>query len=163
MVLILSLLWIISAFLSALLAKDKGHNALLWFFIGLIGGIISVVAATGLSDRKLRNYMRIISEKEKLSKEENFISKKPFRYREKFTFSTGINANENEVYNHLSNFLRKSRDTKEVFDALKVDSFEFSESILGGKAFIVYDANMISLIILTSQKKEDKLLWSGNF
>ena len=163
MVLILSLIWILCAFLSAFLAKDKGHNALLWFLIGLIGGIISMVAATGLSDRKLRNYIRAISEKDELAKEENFNLKKPFRYREKFTFSTGINANENEVYSYLSNFLRKSKDTKEAFDALKIDSFEFSESILGGKAFIVYDANKISLIILTSQQKEDKLLWSGNF
>ena len=122
-----------------------------------------MIAATGLSDRKMRKYIRIISEKDKVKMEENFISTKPFRYREKFTFSTKLNANENEVYSNLSNFLRKSKDTKEAFDALKIDSFEFSESILGGKAFIVYDAEKISLIILTSQKKEDKLLWSGNF
>ena len=163
MVLFISLVWIFCAFLSAFIAKDKGHNTLLWFFFGLIGGIISLIAATGLSDRKLRNYIRIICEKEIPIKEETFISRKPFRYREKFTFSTGINANENEVYRNLSNVLRKSRDTKEAFDALKIDSFEFSESILGGKAFIAYDTDKISLIILTSQKKENKLLWSGNF
>ena len=163
MVLIISLLWILCAFLSAYLAKEKGHNGLLWFWIGLIGGIISMIAAAGLSDRKLRKDIIQINEREKIIDEVKTISKKPFRYKEKFTFSTKINANENEVFSYLSKLLRKSDETKEEFNALNIDSYEFNQSSLGGKAFIVYDSDRVSLLILTSHKKENKLFWSGNF
>ena len=163
MVLVISLLWIVCAFLSAYLAKDKGHNALHWLLIGLIGGFISIIAAAGLSDRKLRKDIIQIYEREKIIDEVKTISKKPFRYKEKFTFSTNINANENEVFSYLSKLLTKSDETREEFNALKIDSYEFNNSSLGGKAFIVYDSDRISLLILTSQKKENKLFWSGNF
>ena len=152
-----------SAFLSAFVAYDKGYNSKLWFLIGMFGGVISLITIAGLSDRKLRKDIIQMREKEKTIDEVKTISKKPFRYKEKFTFSTKINADENEVFSFLSKLLRKSNETKEEFNALKIDSYEFNQSSLGGKAFIVYDSDKVSLLILTSQEKENKLFWSGNF
>ena len=157
------IIWIICAFLSALVAYDKGYNSIFWFFIGILGGVISLITIAGLSDRKLRKDIIRIREKEKIIDEVTYISKKPFRYKEKFTFSTKINANENEVFSYLSKLLRKSNETREEFNALKIHSYEFNQSSLGGKAFILYDSDRVSLLILTSQEKENKLFWSGNF
>ena len=77
-----------------------------------------MIAAAGLSDRKLRKDIIQINEREKIIDEVKTISKKPFRYKEKFTFSTKINANENEVFSYLSKLLRKSDETKEEFNAV---------------------------------------------
>ena len=163
MSLLILIIWILCPFLCVLIANDKGYSSKLWFFLGLFGGVISLITIAGLSDRKLRKDIVQIKEKEKIIDECKSFSKKPFRYKESFTFSTKINANENEVFNYLSNILRKSNETKNEFNALKIDSYEFNQSSLGGKAFIVYDSNRVSLLILTSQEKENKLFWSGNF
>ena len=163
MSLLILISWILCPFLCVLIANDKGYSSKLWFFLGLFGGVISLITIAGLSDRKLRKDIIQMREKEKTIDEVKTISKKPFRYKEKFTFSTKINANEDEVFSYLSKLLRKSDGTKEEFNALNIDSYEFNQSSLGGKAFIVYDSDRVSLLILTSQEKENKLFWSGNF
>ncbi len=58
------LLWAVCALLAAYIADDKGHDWLLWGLSGLIFGPVGLLAAVGLSDAKLRKYIRRIGEKQ---------------------------------------------------------------------------------------------------
>ena len=53
-----------SGLLTAVVASDKGHDGNIWFFAGFITGPLGLIAAAGLSDRKLRKYIRQIGEKQ---------------------------------------------------------------------------------------------------
>ena len=53
-----------SGLLTAVVASDKGHDGNIWFFAGFITGPLGLIAAAGLSDRKLRKYTRQIGEKQ---------------------------------------------------------------------------------------------------
>ena len=55
---------IITAFLSSNVASDKCHNATSWFFAGFLFGPLALIAAAGLSDQKLRKYIRQIDKKQ---------------------------------------------------------------------------------------------------
>ena len=46
-------LGVFSGFLASTLASDKGHDGTLWFLAGLLLGPLGLIAAAGLSDRKL--------------------------------------------------------------------------------------------------------------
>ena len=54
----------ITGFLSSNVASDKGHDGTAWFFTGFFLGPLGLIAAAGLSDRKLRKYIRQIGEKQ---------------------------------------------------------------------------------------------------
>ena len=53
-----------SGLLTSVVASDKGHDGNKWFFAGLIFGPLGLIAAAGLSDRKLRRYIRQIGVKQ---------------------------------------------------------------------------------------------------
>ena len=55
---------VIAGFLASNIASDKGHDGSSWFFAGLLFGPLGLIAAAGLSDRKLRKYIRQIGEKQ---------------------------------------------------------------------------------------------------
>ena len=57
-----ALLWIPCAFFSGVIADDKGHSGVAWFFGGLFLGPLGLVAVAALSDRKLRRYIRLMAE-----------------------------------------------------------------------------------------------------
>ena len=61
---------VITAYLSSAVAKDKGHDGTPWFWGGFFFGPLGLIAAAGLSDRKLRRYIRQIGEKQDAIKEE---------------------------------------------------------------------------------------------
>ena len=54
----------ITAALSSSIAEDKGHQAFNWCLAGFFFGPLGLIAAAGLSDRKLRKYIRQIGEKQ---------------------------------------------------------------------------------------------------
>ena len=55
---------VIAGFLASNIASDKGHDGSSWFFAGFLFGPLGLIAAAGLSDRKLRKYIRQIGEKQ---------------------------------------------------------------------------------------------------
>ena len=55
---------VIAGFLASNIASYKGHNATSWFFAGFLLGPLGLIAAAGLSDKKLRKYIRQIGEKQ---------------------------------------------------------------------------------------------------
>ena len=54
---------VIAGSLASNIASDKGHNATSWFFAGFLLGPLGLIAAAGLSDRKLRKFIRQTGEK----------------------------------------------------------------------------------------------------
>ena len=56
------LIWLPCAFFAAATAEDKGHGGLAWFFGALFFGPVALIACAGLSDRKLRRYIRLTAE-----------------------------------------------------------------------------------------------------
>ena len=59
---LLVLLWLPCAFFARNAAHDKGHDGISWFFGGLIFGPLAMLAVAGLSDRRLRRYLRLAAE-----------------------------------------------------------------------------------------------------
>ena len=55
---------VIAGFLASNIASDKGHDGSSWFFAGFLFGPLGLIAAAGLSDRKLRKYIRQIEDKQ---------------------------------------------------------------------------------------------------
>ena len=49
---------LITAYLASLVADDKGHSGLAWGLCGFLLGPLGLIAAAGLSDRKLRKYIK---------------------------------------------------------------------------------------------------------
>ena len=51
-------LWILTGIATGVVASDKGHGFGSWAFAGLVLGPLGLIAAAGLSDQKLREYIR---------------------------------------------------------------------------------------------------------
>ena len=58
------IVWIVSALFCALVANEKGYSNVAWFFGGIVFGFIALIAVAGLPDKRLRNYLRQIGEKQ---------------------------------------------------------------------------------------------------
>tara|TARA_B100001121_G_C18278079_1_gene429374 strand:+ start:200 stop:466 length:267 start_codon:yes stop_codon:yes gene_type:complete len=56
--------WIVSALFCSLVAYEKGYSNVAWFFGGIVFGFIALIAVAGLPDKRLRNYLRQIGEKQ---------------------------------------------------------------------------------------------------
>ncbi len=56
--LLIAFLWILTGITTGVVASDKGHGFGSWTFVGLFLGPIGLIAAAGLSDQKLREYIR---------------------------------------------------------------------------------------------------------
>tara|TARA_B100000579_G_C22805460_1_gene842248 strand:+ start:844 stop:1419 length:576 start_codon:yes stop_codon:yes gene_type:complete len=57
---LLIFLWIITGLTTGVVASDKGHGFGSWTSVGLFLGPLGLIAAAGLSDQKLREYIRRI-------------------------------------------------------------------------------------------------------
>ena len=58
------IVWIVSALFCALVANEKGYSNVAWFFGGIVFSFIALIAVAGLPDKRLRNYLRQIGEKQ---------------------------------------------------------------------------------------------------
>ena len=58
--LLLIFLWIVTGLTTGVVASDKGHGFGSWTLVGLSLGPLGLIAAAGLSDQKLREYIRRI-------------------------------------------------------------------------------------------------------
>ena len=77
-----------------------------------------------------------------------------------FKFSTPIDSNPDEVYIALKDLFYSTEEGKVVFENLAIDSFEFNKSLLGGIEFITYDDLDNEILILSSEEKNNKLIWA---
>ena len=103
------------------------------------------------------------------SSELNF-EKKKFNPRKKqnnlivdlddFQFGTTLDANADEVYEAFKKLFYSSEEGSKVFEMLRIDSYEIVESTLGGIEFVAYDDLENDLLILTSERKKTKTIWT---
>ena len=101
---------VIIGFLSSSVAKDKGHDGTSWFWLGFLLGPLGLLAVVGLSDRKLRNYIKQIGESQGALKEE-IISISPEEKEATKNILTAKNATEDEIWETLMNLLtQKNRN-----------------------------------------------------
>ena len=77
-----------------------------------------------------------------------------------FQFGTALDANADEVYKALKDLFYSTEEGSKVFEMLRIDSYEIVESTLGGIEFVTYDDLENDLLILTSERKKTKTIWT---
>ena len=149
---------LITAIFCTHIASEKGYDALSWFILGFLFSFIALIAVAGMPDRQTRKYLRLIGENQNAIPK-NKVVKRTIKSKDKMEFTTEADANKEEVYRNLSNLLMDSDRTRKDFYSLKIDSYEFNDSLLGGKELIVMDSDKNILITLTSIQYGDKRTW----
>ncbi len=66
MYILILLFWILTGITTGVVASDKGHGFGSWTLAGLLLGPLGLIAAVGLSDQKLREYIRRTIESESI-------------------------------------------------------------------------------------------------
>ena len=166
--------WIASAFFCASVANEKGYNGTAWAFGGFLFGFFALIAVAGLPDRKLRKYLRQIGEKQlaikpKNNQENEIIENQNGQIIETLegttiSFVMPTSSNEEEMYKRLISEIARNKDFKKKFDKLKVESYEFSESFLGGRQFVLLGKDLRTLFVLTGKELNAiQYQWTGEF
>tara|TARA_B100000482_G_C12588749_1_gene290743 strand:- start:925 stop:1416 length:492 start_codon:yes stop_codon:yes gene_type:complete len=153
------LVWIGCAFFCGEVAKEKGYGGTSWFIGGLFFGIFALIASAGLPDRKLRRYIRLIGEKQnaiEVIKENKQLQLVDGNTR--VSFSMPKNSSKEDTYKELVDVL-KSGGCK--LGEYNIKSYDFFESALGSKEFIVNSEEQDSLIILDGKEKGNQITWLG--
>ena len=166
--------WIASAFFCASVASEKGYNGTAWAFGGFLFGFFALIAVAGLPDRKLRKYIRQIGEKQQAIKPENNQDNEISENQNgqvietlegtTISFVMPTSSNEEEMYKRLISEIARNKDFKKKFDKLKVESYEFSESFLGGRQFVLLGKDLRTLFVLTGKELNAiQYQWTGEF
>ena len=58
------LIWLPCGIYSGVVAEEKGHGGIAWFFGGLLFGPMALISVVGLPDRKLRSYLKALAIKQ---------------------------------------------------------------------------------------------------
>ena len=148
----------ISGFLASTVAADKGHDGSKWYFAGFLFGPLGVIAASGLSDRKLRRYIRQIGEKQ------DAIKPLLTREQEAKNKSTGSfilkkEAEKHEVFEKLVELLEK-KNYVAIIEAIDERKVSFNSPLFGGKELIIQDKDGMNLLSVTSSNySQTELIW----
>ena len=174
LILVLLVGWIASALFCAQVADEKGYSGTSWGIAGFIFGFFALIAVAGLPDKKLRKYIRQIGEKQQAIKPENnqdnVISENQNGQVIKtlegktISFVMPTSSNEEEMYKRLISEIARNKDFKKKFDKLNVESYEFSESFLGGRQFVLLGKDLRTLFVLTGKELNAiQCQWTGEF
>ena len=128
--------WIASAFFCASVASEKGYSGTSWGFAGFLFGFFALIAVAGLPDKKLRKYIRQIGEKQKAIDKESEGAEwveQSSDWGSTIQFVMPTSSNEEEIYKRLISEIGRNKAVKKKFDKLKIETYEFSESLLGGR------------------------------
>tara|TARA_Y100001978_G_scaffold192483_1_gene197612 strand:- start:155 stop:382 length:228 start_codon:yes stop_codon:yes gene_type:complete len=55
-------IWIPIVFFTTTIANSKDYNGLTWFIGGFLFGPIALISIAGMPDKKLKKYLRVITE-----------------------------------------------------------------------------------------------------
>ena len=154
------LLWILTGLLAGVVASDKGHSFVVWGIAGLFMGPLGLIASAGLSDKKLRQYIRKIGESQGAIK--------PIREGEDPSTKTigdfllPKDASEDQIWEQVYQILNLQKPNI----ALKADRKRSSlnEPLIGGKEFLVSDShgNTLALAYAKENSASD-FLWQIDF
>ena len=159
-------LWILTGVTTGIVASDKGHGFGSWTVAGFFLGPIGLIAAAGLSDQKLREYIRrkidpnfvdhMQSNKRFLKRTDLFFDSPPKLLKESSTnFKKETPANTKEKY--IGDFLLKREASENEIWKKIIEMFEFwspdlvyladeqrskiMSSLSGGKAYLICDSD----------------------
>ena len=155
------LLGFFSGFLASSVASDKGHDGSIWFLAGLLLGPLGLIAAAGLSDRKLRRYIRQIGEKQDAIKP--YQSRENEKNKSVGSFILQKEANEKEVFEKLAELLEK-KNYSGIIANIDSTKLNFNNPFFGGKELIVHDKNgEIIVLVYSSGSLPDGTMWQVEF
>ena len=164
--------WIASAFFCASVANEKGYSGASWGFAGFIFGFFALIAVAGLPDKKLRKYIRQIGEKQKAIEKESAGAEsegaewvdQSSDWGSTIQFVMPTSSNEEEIYKRLISEIGRNKAVKKKFDKLKIETYEFSESLLGGREFVLLGKDLRTLFVMTGKELNAiQYQWTGEF
>ena len=183
---LLAFLWILTGLTTGVVASDKGHGFGSWFFLGLFLGPLGLIAAAGLSDQKLREYIRRIidpnlvapirSNQKILNRTDLFLDSQPKLLKEsQSNFQKGVQSYAHEKY--MGDFLLNRDASQNEIWTKVVEMFEFRNPDLvyladqtksktmsspsGGKAYLICDSSerKIALAYAKLSYNEEEFHW----
>ena len=154
--LVLVIVWLSAGFYCGQVAHQKGYSGTAWAIGGLFFGFIALIAAAGLPDRKLRQYIRLIGEKQNAIE----VVKETVEVvdgNKKISFAMPKDASKEEIYKELVLVLKEGGCKLEQYNVTSYDL----EIANWGKEFIVNSEEKDRLIILDGKEKGNIINWSG--
>ena len=148
---------LITACLASSIAEDKGHSGTAWGLCGFLFGPLGLIAAAGLSDRKLRKYIRQIGEKQEAIKAEPLPKTSEEERKEKIigSFDLVQTAEEDAVWEKILSILNS-----EIANKADRSKSYINSPMFGSTEFVVNDSNS-ELLAFASRKEYsiNKYLW----
>ncbi len=126
---------LITACLASSIAEDKGHSGATWGICGFLFGPLGLIAAAGLSDRKLRRYIRQIGEKQEAIQEPKTSEEiREEERKEKIigTFQLLKTAEEDAIWEKILSML-----SSDLADKADRSNSYLNEPLFGGTEFVV--------------------------
>ena len=179
-------LWILTGVTTGVVASDKGHGFGSWTIAGLLLGPLGLIAAAGLSDQKLREYIRRTIEpglidpiqfnQRLFDRTDQYLDSPPKLLKEsqsRFQDRTKNYAQEKHMGDFLLNRVASENEiwTKiiEMFDFYNPDLVYLADqkksktlsSFSGGKAYLICDSDerKIALAYAKLSENEDQFHW----
>tara|TARA_Y100001968_G_C19395152_1_gene737846 strand:+ start:752 stop:1327 length:576 start_codon:yes stop_codon:yes gene_type:complete len=179
-------LWILTGVTTGVVASDKGHGFGSWTIAGLLLGPLGLIAAAGLSDQKLREYIRrkiepglidpIQFNQRLFDRTDQYLDSPPKLLKEsqsRFQDRTKNYAQEKHMGDFLLNRVASENEiwTKiiEMFDFYNPDLVYLADqkksktlsSFSGGKAYLICDSDerKIALAYSKLSENEDQFHW----
>ena len=151
-------LGLFSAFLAGNVASDKGHDGTLWFLAGLLLGPLGLIAAAGLSDRKLRRYIRQIGEKQDAIKPDQS-RERATKNKPDWSFIASNDDNQHQLFEKLVKLL-KEKNSSELIGRIDTEKLEINSPLFGREELIVQDKKGENLVLVTaSGSLPEGILW----
>ena len=148
---------LVTACLASSIAEDKGHSGMALGLCGFFFGPLGLIAAAGLSDRKLRKYIRQIGEKQEAIKAEPLLKTSEEERKEKIIGSfelvqaAGDDAGWEKILSLLNSEIANKADRSKSY---------INAPMIGSTEFVVSDSNN-ELLAFASRKEYsiNKYLW----
>jgi len=180
------LIWILTGVTTGVVASDKGHGFGSWTIAGLLLGPFGLIAAAGLSDQKLREYIRRTIDPTSiypLNNTQNILNQtEPYRdstpkllqasqssfdfknqqdAKQKFIgdFLLNKNASENQIWTKILEILEFHRP--ELVPLVDRSKSNINLSLTGGKALKICKSNKQKLALAYAKERaeNDNLYW----
>ena len=173
--------WILTGLTSGVIASDKGHGFGSWIIAGLLLGPFGLIAAAGLSDQKLREYIRraidpqfsnpVKTKNNLLKNNDLYINTSPNlliggrsdiedqKRRNIGDFLLHKGASKKQLWTKIIEILEfTNQDLADLADESTSNTFS---SISGGKAYIIRDSTdqKIAMAYAKSAKDKEKFHW----
>ena len=138
LVLLLLVAAIPCGFFASEVASGKGYRGTSWFIAGVLFGPLGLIAAAGLSDRRLRKYHRQIGEKQDAIKEELEPKTSKDLRADGYsigTFELSEDAEDDVIWEKILGML-----SSDIADKANRSNSYLNQPLFGGTEFVVNDS-----------------------